>query len=79
MLVLIGLASKNGILIVEFVQQQYAEGKELPVAAEEASRIRFRPTIMTSLAFTLGILPLVLATGQAPRCGNRWARRCSAA
>jgi multidrug efflux pump len=63
LLVLVGLASKNAILIVEYARQLHEEGKELHEAALEASRIRFRPIIMTSLAFIFGVLPLVLATG----------------
>jgi multidrug efflux pump len=63
LLVLIGLASKNAILIVEYAQQLRGEGKSLHEAALEASKIRFRPIIMTSLAFTFGVLPLVLAQG----------------
>jgi HAE1 family hydrophobic/amphiphilic exporter-1/multidrug efflux pump len=60
---LIGLASKNAILIVEFANQKYSEGMDIMQAALEAARLRFRPIIMTSLAFVLGVLPLVLATG----------------
>ena len=60
---LIGLASKNAILIVEFAAQKRAEGMELLNAAVEAARLRFRPIIMTSLAFVLGVVPLVVATG----------------
>jgi multidrug efflux pump len=63
MLVLIGLASKNAILIVEFAEQEYAGGRELHEAALGASRIRFRPIVMTSLAFIFGVLPLVVAIG----------------
>src|SRR5436190_23522040 len=63
LLVLIGLASKNSILIVEFARQLREEGKELHEAALEASKIRFRPIIMTSLAFIFGVLPLVVAGG----------------
>jgi multidrug efflux pump len=63
LLVLVGMASKNAILIVEYARQLHEEGKELHEAALEASRIRFRPIIMTSLAFIFGVLPLVLATG----------------
>src|SRR5262249_32156383 len=51
LLVLVGMASKNAILIVEYARQLHDEGKELHEAALEASRIRFRPIIMTSLAF----------------------------
>ncbi len=60
---LIGLASKNAILIVEFAAQKRAEGMGLLESAIEAARLRFRPIIMTSLAFVLGVVPLVVATG----------------
>jgi HAE1 family hydrophobic/amphiphilic exporter-1/multidrug efflux pump len=60
---LIGLASKNAILIVEFASQKQSEGMGLMEAAVEAARLRLRPIIMTSLAFVLGVLPLVLASG----------------
>lgn len=60
---LIGLAAKNAILIVEFANQRRAEGLSLTDAALEAARLRFRPIIMTSLAFILGVFPLVIATG----------------
>jgi HAE1 family hydrophobic/amphiphilic exporter-1/multidrug efflux pump len=63
MVVLIGLASKNAILIVEFAAQKRAEGFSAVDAALEAARLRFRPILMTSLAFVLGVLPLVLASG----------------
>jgi len=63
MVVLIGLAAKNAILIVEFASQKQAEGMTVAQAAVEAARLRFRPIVMTSLAFVLGVLPLVLATG----------------
>jgi multidrug efflux pump len=63
LLVLVGLASKNAILIVEYARDQRAEGKELHEAALGAARIRFRPIIMTSFAFILSVVPLVLATG----------------
>ena len=62
-ILLIALGSKNAILIVEYARQQRAEGKAIPEAAVEAARLRFRPIIMTSFAFILGVLPLVLATG----------------
>jgi hydrophobe/amphiphile efflux-1 (HAE1) family protein len=61
--VLIGLASKNAILIVEFARQQEDQGNDIVTAAVEACRMRLRPIIMTSLAFTLGVVPLYLATG----------------
>jgi HAE1 family hydrophobic/amphiphilic exporter-1 len=60
---LIGLASKNGILIVEFANQLRAQGLSPMAAAKQAAETRFRPIVMTSLAFILGILPLLLATG----------------
>jgi multidrug efflux pump len=63
LLVLIGLAAKNAILIVEFAAQEQAKGLSPTDAAFEAARLRFRPIVMTSLAFVLGVLPLVMATG----------------
>jgi multidrug efflux pump subunit AcrB len=63
LLVLVGLASKNAILIVEYGRDLLLQGKDPDEAAREASWIRFRPIIMTSLAFIFGVLPLVLATG----------------
>jgi hydrophobic/amphiphilic exporter-1 (mainly G- bacteria), HAE1 family len=62
-ILLIALGSKNAILIVEYARQQRAEGKAIAQAAVEGARLRFRPILMTSFAFILGVLPLVLATG----------------
>lgn len=60
---LIGLAAKNAILIVEFAVKARDEGKNAAEAAIEAARIRFRPLVMTSMAFVLGVVPLVIAVG----------------
>jgi hydrophobe/amphiphile efflux-1 (HAE1) family protein len=60
---LIGLASKNSILIVEFARRRHAEGASLVDAAREAAEIRFRPVVMTAMAFILGVVPLVIASG----------------
>jgi hydrophobe/amphiphile efflux-1 (HAE1) family protein len=61
--VLVGLACKNAILIVEFAKRLRSEGQPLGQATREASRLRLRPIIMTSLAFILGVVPLVVAQG----------------
>lgn len=63
MVTVIGLAAKNAILIIEFAKDQYARGNGLYASAVEAARLRFRPILMTSLAFILGVVPLALATG----------------
>jgi len=60
---LIGLTAKNAILIVEFANTRYEEGRPLIDAAIESARLRFRPIIMTSMAFILGMVPLVVASG----------------
>ena len=61
--VLVGLASKNAILIVEFARDRQAEGQTLFAASVEAAQVRLRPIIMTSFAFILGVVPLVFAAG----------------
>ena len=63
LVVLVGLAAKNAILIVEFAKQLQDEGKNRFEAAVEASKLRLRPILMTSFAFILGVVPLVLAKG----------------
>ena len=60
---IIGLSAKNAILIIEFAKDLQAEGKSVFEAALEAAHLRFRPIIMTSMAFTLGVMPLFIATG----------------
>lgn len=63
LVMLIGLAAKNSILIVEFAEQLRRKGRSIPEAAIEAAELRLRPILMTSFAFILGVLPLVFATG----------------
>ena len=60
---LVGLAAKNAILIVEFAAHMHRDGKTLLESATEAARLRFRPIVMTSLAFVLGVLPLAVSSG----------------
>lgn len=63
LITVIGLSAKNAILIIEFAKDLQAQGKSLLASALEAAHLRFRPIIMTSLAFGLGVVPLVFATG----------------
>ncbi|HTO34508.1 MAG TPA: efflux RND transporter permease subunit [Pararhizobium sp.] len=63
LIAIIGLSAKNAILIIEFAKEQMEAGKPLLDATIEAAHLRFRPILMTSLAFTLGVLPLAIATG----------------
>jgi multidrug efflux pump len=61
--VLVGLATKNAILIVEFAKELQDSGMSALAAIKEASRLRLRPILMTSIAFIMGVLPMVLSTG----------------
>ena len=63
MITIIGLSAKNAVLIIEFAKDLQAHGKSVFEAVIEAAHLRFRPIVMTSLAFILGVLPLVLASG----------------
>ena len=63
LIVLVGLASKNAILIVEFAKQLEDQGEDLKTAVIEASKLRLRPILMTAMAFILGVVPLAIATG----------------
>jgi multidrug efflux pump len=63
LITIIGLSAKNAILIIEFAKDLQAQGKSVIEAALEAAHIRFRPIVMTSMAFTLGVLPLAIASG----------------
>jgi multidrug efflux pump len=65
LITVIGLSAKNAVLIIEFARQLYQEGKSLREAAITAARMRLRPIIMTSLAFGLGVVPLIIASGPA--------------
>ncbi len=63
LITIIGLAAKNAILIVEFAKELCEQGRSLREAASEAARLRFRPIVMTSVAFILGVVPLAIASG----------------
>ena len=63
LITIIGLSAKNAILIIEFAKDLQAQGKGVIESALAAAHLRFRPIVMTSLAFTLGVLPLALASG----------------
>lgn len=70
LITIIGLSAKNAILIIEFAKDLRAEGKPLLEATIEACQLRFRPILMTSLAFTLGVVPLAIATGASAASQN---------
>jgi HAE1 family hydrophobic/amphiphilic exporter-1 len=76
MVMLVGLLSKNGVLIVEFATQKHAEGLSVAQAAIAGARVRFRPILMTSFAFVAGLIPLVVATGPGA-LGNRTIGSCA--
>ena len=63
LITIIGLSAKNAVLIIEFAKDLHAQGKDLVSSILEAVHLRFRPILMTSLAFILGVLPLVVASG----------------
>ena len=63
LITIIGLSAKNAVLIIEFAKDLHAQGKDVVSAVLEAVHLRFRPILMTSLAFILGVLPLVIASG----------------
>ena len=63
LIMLVGIAAKNGVLIVEFINQLRDQGYEFAAAIREAARIRFRPVVMTTLSTIMGSIPLILATG----------------
>lgn len=74
---LVGLVAKNAILIVEFAKEEVDKGADAVHGALTAARLRFRPLVMTSLAFMLGLLPLVFATALARLPDAISARVCS--
>ena len=79
LVMLIGLAAKNAILIVEFAKMGYEQGKPLMDAALEGAQLRLRPILMTSFAFILGCVPLAKASGAGACRARSWASRSSAA
>jgi len=70
LIAIIGLSAKNAILIIEFAKDLRKEGMSLIDATVEAAKLRFRPIIMTSLAFSLGVVPLAIATGASAASQN---------
>jgi len=76
LVMLVGLLGKNAVLIVEFAMQKQREGMSVLEAAIEGAKVRFRPILMTSLAFIAGLIPLILATG-AGAIGNRTIGTCA--
>jgi HAE1 family hydrophobic/amphiphilic exporter-1 len=78
-IVLVGLACKNAILIVEFARERVEHGLAPLDAAVEACRLRLRPILMTSFAFIMGVVPLGHAAAPAAKCARPSASRCSPA
>jgi len=70
LIAIVGLSAKNAILIIEFAKELWKQGMSLKEAAIEAARMRFRPIVMTSLAFTLGVVPLAIASGASAASQN---------
>ncbi|WP_458376782.1 efflux RND transporter permease subunit [Pseudomonas pergaminensis] len=70
LMVLVGLSAKNAILIVEFARELEMQGRTIVAAAIEASRLRLRPILMTSIAFIMGVVPLVISTGPGSEMRN---------
>jgi HAE1 family hydrophobic/amphiphilic exporter-1 len=70
LIMLIGLAAKNAILIVEFAKAKHEEGQPVEAAALESARLRFRPILMTAFAFILGVVPLMRASGAGAAAQN---------
>ena len=79
LVVLVGLAAKNAILIVEFARELEFAGRTPVQAAIEASRLRLRPILMTSFAFIMGVVPLVISTGAGAEMRHAMGVRCSPA
>jgi len=73
--VLVGLASKNAILVVEFAKQQHLQGKSRREATLEASRLRLRPILMTSFAFIFGVIPWYCPGSRCGKCAGLWSGR----
>jgi HAE1 family hydrophobic/amphiphilic exporter-1 len=71
LIMLVGLAAKNAILIVEFAKMRHEQGLSIEEAALDAAKLRFRPILMTAFAFILGVVPLMLANGAGAAAQSR--------